>query len=86
MSTLLLSIVIIGNTLLPATFCEGVKLDKTLTYSQWLHEYALDLKSQALFTGEDLASRKYQAYLQQSKHVKRGQVAKCGAISNNWQD
>jgi hypothetical protein len=84
MNTVIMSLVIIGNTLLPATFCEGVKLDKTLTYSEWLHEYALPTYVANQYAGAELAQRKYDAYLVQAANVKRGQVAKCGAISPNW--
>jgi hypothetical protein len=55
-----------------------------MSYSEWLHAYALPLDSQAHYAGEELAFRKFQTYLQQSKHVRRGQVQKCGAESANW--
>jgi hypothetical protein len=76
----------IGNVVTSATLCEGVRLDRVMTYSQFLHEYALDKNIQAQLTGSTLTERKFEAYVKQSLKVRRGQTHLCGSESTNWQD
>lgn len=88
MNTLIATIAIIIHTAAPATFCAGTKIDHTMTYSQWLHAYALDLNVAAQYLSAHdeagLLAAKFTAYVNQSKYVRRGQVQLCGQDSNNW--
>lgn len=90
MTTLIASIILIGNVLTSATFCEGVRLDKTMSYHQFLQEYALDVGIQKELieskSFQRLAQLKYEAYMKQAPNVKRGQIALCGKMSDNWND
>ena len=84
----------LGNVLTSATLCEGVRLDRVMTYDAFLREYALDLKAQDAILSTPgygleenqlrLATAKYERYVVTSRYVKNAQKALCGAESSNW--
>jgi len=86
----------LGNTLTAVTFCEGVRLDRTMTYAEFLREFALDLKAQDAILNDRnygltenlirLAQAKYERYKVTSGHVRDGQRHLCGTESPNWND
>jgi hypothetical protein len=88
MGSLLLSVALMGNVLTSSSLCEGVRLDRTMTYHEFLQEFALDLKAQETYRRagqfELLAQMKYEKYLQQAPKVRRAQRVLCGAESPNW--
>lgn len=88
MNTLLTAIIVLNGIATPATFCEGVRLDRSMTYHKFLQEYALDLDAQKNLAANQalLKEAKIRAYNQQAPNVRRGQRHLCGQESQNWQD
>lgn len=88
MNTLLTAIVVLNGIATSSTFCEGVRLDRSMTYHKFLQEFALDLDSQKNLAANQalLIEAKARAYKQQAPNVKRGQRHLCGQESQNWND
>jgi len=71
----------LGNTLVPARFCEGVRFDDQ-KYGPFIEAYALDLKVAALMNDPVIREAVRRANAEKwSGQVRAGQKAKCGKAS-----
>jgi hypothetical protein len=79
---------LLGNVVTSSTLCDGLRLDRTMSYHQFLQEFALDLSIQDELNRKKefdlLAQYKYRAYVKQSTNVKKAQAHLCGKVSSNW--